>query len=135
MKTSNKGFESSLIYAEWHRQHSALSKNDRCCKMSNVITCRLFLKFKLWLLKFKLNSNFVSASNVGHFPLATFPRNLPLQHKTSSYIRIRHQLTKRNMDDNKRIKANDIKLITVFVQNTSYIVMFIKFRSLFKKRE
>jgi len=41
-----------------------------------------------------------------------------------SYIRIRNQLTKRNMDDNKRIKAKKIKLITVFVQNTSYIVDF-----------
>jgi len=34
---------------------------------------------------------------------------------SSSYIRIRNQLTKRNMDDNKRIKAKvKIKLITVF---------------------
>ena len=38
-------------------------------------------------------------------------------------------MTKRNMDDNKRIKAKKIKLITVFVQYTSYIVTFIKFRS------
>jgi len=40
------------------------------------------------------------------------------------------------MDDNKRIKAKEIKLITVFVQYryTSYIVTFIKFRSVFKKR-
>ena len=54
----------------------------------------------------------------------------------SSYIRIGNQLTKCNMVDNKRIKAKEIKLIglTVFVQNTSYIVTFIKFRSLFKKR-
>ena len=38
------------------------------------------------------------------------------------------------MDDNKRIKAKEIKLITVFVQNARYIVTFINFRSLFKKR-
>ena len=43
-------------------------------------------------------------------------------------------MTKRNVDDNRRIKAKEIKLITVFVQNTNYIVTFIKFRSLFKKR-
>ena len=52
---------------------------------------------------------------------------------TSSHIRIGNQWTKRNMDDNKRIKAKEIKLITVFVQYTSYIITFIKFRSLFKK--
>jgi len=38
------------------------------------------------------------------------------------------------MGDNKRIKAKEIKLITVFVQKTRYIVTFTKLRSLFKKR-
>ena len=49
---------------------------------------------------------------------------------SSSYIRIGNQLTKCNVDDSKRIKAKEIKLITVFVQNMCYIVTFIKFRSL-----
>ena len=49
----------------------------------------------------------------------TYSREIFLSYHIS-YIRTGNQLTKCNMDDNKIIKAKEIKLITVFVQNMRY---------------